>query len=212
VRFPAQFVGISRQSALVYGLFLAVSAGIVANALFLQPRQHPASLLPSEEEPRRLDLPDALVLSVQAALKEAGYYEGPLDGMLGPQTESAILKFEADAGRARTGEVTADFLAAIRSTAPPDTETTSGFEPAATATSAPQVTAELPLSDSRVAAVQAALSRSAYGPLRADGVFGPQTRDAIIRFQQDRGLAITGEISDSLIIELRALGALESDR
>ena len=60
-----------------------------------------------------------------------------------------------------------------------------------------------------VAAVQRALARAAYGPIRTDGVFGPQTREAIARFQADHGLSATGEISDALLLELRAAGALE---
>jgi peptidoglycan hydrolase-like protein with peptidoglycan-binding domain len=60
-----------------------------------------------------------------------------------------------------------------------------------------------------VAAVQRALAISAYGPLREDGILGPDTREAIIRFERDRGLPPTGEVSDRLIMELRAAGALE---
>jgi hypothetical protein len=64
--------------------------------------------------------------------------------------------------------------------------------------------------DPRVAAVQNALAKAAYGQLKADGYFGPQTRDAILRFQQDHGLPATGEISDALMVELRAVGALDA--
>ena len=66
-------------------------------------------------------------------------------------------------------------------------------------------------SDAQVAAIQRALSIAAYGPLVADGVFGAATRDAIVRFQKDRGLPETGEISDTLVVELRAAGALTDE-
>jgi peptidoglycan hydrolase-like protein with peptidoglycan-binding domain len=56
--------------------------------------------------------------------------------------------------------------------------------------------------------VQNALAVAAYGPLSTDGVIGPETRDAIKRFQRDHNLPVTGEISDSLVIELRATGAM----
>ena len=65
--------------------------------------------------------------------------------------------------------------------------------------------------DKQVAAVQDALAKAAYGPVRADGVFGRQTRDAIVRFQQDHGLPVTGDISDALVVELRAVGALDGE-
>ena len=59
--------------------------------------------------------------------------------------------------------------------------------------------------------MQHALAISAYGPLRMDGFLGPQTHDAIRRFQQDHGLQPTGEITDALIVELRAAGALTDE-
>jgi hypothetical protein len=63
--------------------------------------------------------------------------------------------------------------------------------------------------DPGVLAVQQALSRAAYGPLQVDGVMGGQTREAIAAFQRDHDLPATGEITDSLIVELRAVGALD---
>jgi peptidoglycan hydrolase-like protein with peptidoglycan-binding domain len=56
--------------------------------------------------------------------------------------------------------------------------------------------------------VQAALSRAAYGPLNVDGRPGPQTRDAIMRFQLDEGLPVTGKLDDALVKKLKAVGAL----
>lgn len=40
--------------------------------------------------------------------------------------------------------------------------------------------------------LQLALNRAGYGPLETDGIFGPATRSALIRFQRDRGLAADG--------------------
>jgi len=71
------------------------------------------------------------------------------------------------------------------------------------------VASEPAASDPLVAAVQNALAVSAYGPITADGVVGPQTREAIMRFQRDHGLPETGEINDGLVVELRAAGALQ---
>jgi peptidoglycan hydrolase-like protein with peptidoglycan-binding domain len=65
--------------------------------------------------------------------------------------------------------------------------------------------------DANVAAVQEALGRAAYGALPTDGQVGTATREAVARFQADHGLAVTGEITDALVVELRALGMLPED-
>ena len=41
---------------------------------------------------------------LQNRLKQAGYYDGPIDGVAGPMTASAIRRFQADANVAATGE------------------------------------------------------------------------------------------------------------
>jgi len=51
--------------------------------------------------------------------------------------------------------------------------------------------------------VQSALTRRGYEVGGIDGVYGQQTRNALIRFQTDAGLRVTGEINDAT---LRALG------
>ena len=131
MRFAAITAQLRRPAALAGALFFALGAGIVANALFLQPRPHPAPLV----------------------------------------------------------------------------HTRADSEPASA--NVPEIAAAEP--DERVAVVQDALARSAYGPLTADGVFGPQTRDAILRFQRDHGLPLTGAISDALVVELRAAGAIDTE-
>ncbi len=206
---------------------LAVTGGIAANALFLQPRPHPAPLVATREanwegERETQDTQrDEVVAAVQAALQRSGYYSGPIDGMAGPLTGAAILAFEEAAGRPRTGEASEELLAALEAAKASDTaslselvsRTAEAFQApeASRASGAAEVSAalEAPEPDDRVAAIQHALAIAAYGPLQADGIPGPQTREAIIRFQRDHGLPPTGEISDQLIVELRAAGALQ---
>lgn len=67
--------------------------------------------------------------------------------------------------------------------------------------------AEVPVS-ARSLAVQRALARLGYGPLKVDGVAGSETRLAIQRFQRDRKLAPDGEMSDRLLRELSAVSGL----
>jgi hypothetical protein len=51
------------------------------------------------------DVDYATRLAVQEALAEAGYYNGPLDGIIGPGTRSAISRYQADAGLIVTGMI-----------------------------------------------------------------------------------------------------------
>jgi peptidoglycan hydrolase-like protein with peptidoglycan-binding domain len=193
-----------RPTALISGSFLAITAAIVANAAFLQSGRHPAPLFDTRHAPEPPAQRDARVEAVQAALRDVGYYAGPLDGIAGEQTKAAIAAYERKLGWAPTGAASRDLLTAIKADAlappaSPEAITMGSIAPPAAAP------------DKQVAAVQNALAKAAYGPVRADGVFGRQTRDAIVRFQQDHGLPITGEISDALIVELRAAGALDDE-
>ena len=199
---------VKRPPVLVGSGFAVVAAAIVANALLLQSAPHPAPFFTTRavESPRAA--PDPLVRSIQSALSHAGYYTGPVDGVAGPQTTSAIGAFERDSGRLVTGQADAELLAALQSRRTAAVTPSSPAAPAAPAR--PGVNAVVP-ADPKIAAVQDALAKAAYGPLLADGVLGAQTRDAIERFQRDHGLPPTGEISDTLILELRAAGALAGD-
>jgi len=49
--------------------------------------------------------PDQVVVNVQAQLQADGYYDGPVDGQLGPMTRQAIADFQADRGLAVTAAV-----------------------------------------------------------------------------------------------------------
>lgn len=204
-----------RQTQVTLG-FIAVAAGIAVNALFLQPRQHPAPFFNYPEEQARAANPDEIVRAVQDELKQIGFYSGPLDGLSGPQTQASIAAFERQAGRPETGQASVDLLVEIRTAGqqaiPPAQVLTRSPDTAAPTPqpAAPQDTAAgVPSDDPRVALVQQALARAAYGPLDADGRIGPDTRAAIMQFQRDHNISPTGEISDSLIVELRASGALD---
>ena len=48
--------------------------------------------------------------------------------------------------------------------------------------------------DSSVSAVQSALSREGFYSGAVDGTLGPETRNALRRYQRDRGLAVTGRV------------------
>jgi Putative peptidoglycan binding domain len=49
--------------------------------------------------------PDQVLVNVQVALQQQGYYAGSIDGVLGPQTRGALAAFQADNGLAVTSAV-----------------------------------------------------------------------------------------------------------
>jgi hypothetical protein len=49
--------------------------------------------------------PDQVVVNVQVQLQNDGYYSGPIDGVLGPETRYALAAFQADHGLAVTSAV-----------------------------------------------------------------------------------------------------------
>jgi peptidoglycan hydrolase-like protein with peptidoglycan-binding domain len=188
-----------RLPSMAGSAFFLIGLAIVGNALFMQPARHPAPLFDEPIPAATQVRPDELVRAVQAALIDAGYYSGAADGLAGPKTEAAIRAFEAASGRIETGQATAELLVAILSVED---------EGSQAADAAPVAEPPAAEPDPQVAAIQRALADAAYGPLATDGVYGAATRNAIMRFQKDRGLEMTGEISDTLVVELRAAGAL----
>ena len=57
----------------------------------------------------------------------------------------------------------------------------------------------------RIAAVQRALSDYGYGQIKPSGILDDATSTAIEKFQRERKLPVTGEVSDRLIGELAAM-------
>ncbi|WP_221930957.1 peptidoglycan-binding protein [Telmatospirillum sp. J64-1] len=54
-----------------------------------------------------------MVSQVQAQLQQQGYNVGPIDGIWGPQTRSALMQFQADRGLPVTGQLEPQTLASI---------------------------------------------------------------------------------------------------
>ena len=57
----------------------------------------------------------------------------------------------------------------------------------------------------RVAAVQRALTEYGYGQLKPSGTIGPDTQAAIQKFERERKLPATGQVSERLVRELTAV-------
>ncbi len=57
--------------------------------------------------------PDQVTVNVQEQLAAAGYYDGPIDGILGPMTREAIAAYQADNGLAITSAIDEPTLATL---------------------------------------------------------------------------------------------------
>jgi peptidoglycan hydrolase-like protein with peptidoglycan-binding domain len=167
--------------------------------------------------------PASVNRAVQRELARLGMYTGAIDGMLGPQTRSAIATWQRAAGMPPTGEATSELLDTMRkplarapAASPSATAPASG--PSADDVAAAQRRAA-ELEQEQAAArqaeqlrkVQVALDEIGYGPLTADGLLGDPTIDALRRFQLDNGLAPNGELSDGIIERLVAIGAMKAE-
>ncbi|MBA1156722.1 peptidoglycan-binding domain-containing protein [Microvirga mediterraneensis] len=60
------------------------------------------------------------------------------------------------------------------------------------------------LSKEEIGFAQQALTALGFGPLKADGVFGPGTRRSIEAFQQARGLPVTGKLEGATLRALQS--------
>jgi hypothetical protein len=57
--------------------------------------------------------PDQVTVNVQEQLAAAGYYDGPIDGILGPMTREAIAAYQADNGLVVTSAIDEPTLATM---------------------------------------------------------------------------------------------------
>jgi peptidoglycan hydrolase-like protein with peptidoglycan-binding domain len=139
---------------------------------------------------------DPVVEDVQRQLLAAGYYKGEIDGIAGRRTREAIAAYQHATGLKVTGEPTDGLAEHIRFTR--EIAEASLF----TGTVEPDAGAE---TRAEIRRVQTGLAELAYRPGAITGDLTEATRQAIRRFERDRGLAETGEISDRLMSELQKL-------
>lgn len=146
---------------------------------------------------------DATIESVQRELAASGLYSGQVDGVSGRRTKLAIIAYQRANGLDETGQASADLIEHIRYTrqineAVNMTDAGVAQPRAATSTAKPVDT---------VTRVQVGLAELGYEPGAINGQLGQQTRNAILKFERDRGIAPTGDISATLIAELDKMSA-----
>jgi len=205
-RHPREFVGIVMATAAAFAIFI--------NALFLQRGPHPAPIfstrapvtdaapvaLPRPAEPATAARSQAQIVDdIQRELRRKGFYDGAVDGIWGAKTDMAARDFVQAAGLKLSAEANENLLHAIvtsnaraqtgRAAAPPRNDPI----------------AALIAPTKPVLAIQRALADFGYGQIKPTGVYDPETKAAIEKFERDRRLPVTGLISDRLVRELSAM-------
>jgi len=193
---------------------------IVLNALFLQKGPHPAPIFATKPllqhdvvvaPPVRANPPNAagdsgmqvriqLIVNIQRELARKGFYDGPADGIWGAKTDIAVRDFVQTAGVKISAEASDGLLRAITASNAKAPNTS-----AVTDTPSTDPIAKLIAPSKRVTAVQRALSDFGYGQIKPTGVFDPDTRAAIEKFERDHKLPVTGQLSDRVVRELAAM-------
>jgi peptidoglycan hydrolase-like protein with peptidoglycan-binding domain len=141
-----------------------------------------------------------VVMDIQNALKQRGYYDGALDGIWGAKTDAAARDFVQAAGLKIDVTPGEGLLKAL---------STASAKPAA-APAVPQQAPGDPIAavlapSKRVLAIQRALSDFGYGQIKPTGVYDEDTRTAIEKFERDRRLPVDGRISEDFVRDLAAM-------
>ena len=170
--------------------FVAVSA-IITNAVFLQAGPHPAPMFGSAAAPTTTvvtnPLPRPRPIEADAAPSEPRLAEPRL-------AEPRLIEPRASDPLANLVKATTAAPLSSSPLAPPPS-------PAIVRPPAPIPTIQV-TGSRRVAAVQRALTEYGYGQLKPTGAIGPDTQAAIQKFERERKMPVTGQMSDRLVHEL----------
>ena len=179
--------------------FAAVSA-IIGNAIFLQAGHHPSPMFGSSVT---VPMPAPSMANLLPKPR-------PADAMLRPnetKLDSRLLDAKPVDSKSDSKPVeraAADPMAGLvkSTTTSPSASTAVARPPAPVPNAARDPLGDLIVSSRRVAAVQRALTEYGYGQLKPTGTAGSDTQAAIQRFERERKLPVTGQISDRVVKEL----------
>jgi putative peptidoglycan binding protein len=187
---------------MVAGLLAFTAAGaIIANALFLQHGPHPAPMFGSV-----VHLPPAGPSIANLLLPRPRPAEAdmtPAEPRLAETRPSELRLSDVRSAEPKSGDALGNLVKA--------TTVSPSSSVVATAPSAivPRPPAPVPpvqvTGSRRVAAVQRVLTEYGYGQLRANGTIGADTQAAIQKFERERKLPVTGQVSDRVVRELTAM-------
>ena len=209
-----------RPGMVLSGALVTAAIGTFSwNVLVTQPNRHPAPLFasakpvasPVVEPPRRIELaptplpvprPESTGTINRSPGETQGRQSGPTDPI------GALLKSDQAARVTAVQKPTVDAKpkADPASKADPSskTEAKTGTDKAKDDRTA----ADTKPSKERVAAAQKALVKLGYGPISADGIMGPTTREALERFEKDRKMPVTGSLGSKTLRQLASRSSM----
>jgi hypothetical protein len=201
---PARVLLTHPREAIAGVILLAAATAITVNALGLQKGRHPAPLFADSRVEQR----------AQAPLPPARPIQSQAQPQPQPQSQPAPASVAPAAAPARPVKPSTSPIAelirtseapvrpaAVTADAKPSRDGIGDLIRAGEAGPRPPANVGDP---GRVAAAQRALIKLGYGPLKADGVMGVGTRQALERFEKDRRLPVTGELASRTLRDLTA--------
>ena len=139
-----------------------------------------------------------VIAEIQRELTRRGYYDGTADGIWGAKTDAGARDFGQAAGVKVDPNAPEELLRAMTASKLP------AVAPVPPPARRDQI-AELLAPSPRVVAIQRALSDFGYGQIKPTGNLDAATRAAIEKFERDRRMPVTGQISDRFVRELSAM-------
>jgi peptidoglycan hydrolase-like protein with peptidoglycan-binding domain len=146
-------------------------AAAAASAKF---ESHDEVVKPSKLEIESLSQDE--IRRIQAKLKASGFDPGPIDGILGPKTKSALLQLQS---------ACSVFLGVTESSKVED----SGLKPLTGLTVLLSEPTRQTFSKEEIQQFQMRLKQSRFDPGPLDGIFGPKTKAAMLRARSGCSLA-----------------------
>jgi hypothetical protein len=193
----------SPKDMLAGALAVAAIGAILINGLFLQAGRHPSpmfgSVVTMPPPSAAVVLPRPRPVELAARSAEPSLFEPkPIEIRSAEPKSSEPKASEPKAPDPKTGDPMTSLVA--KSTAAPVI---------ATPANVMRPPAPIPMAQNagarRVAAVQRALTEYGYGQLKPTGAIGADTQAAITKFERDRKIPVTGQMSDRLVRELTAM-------
>ena len=180
-------------------LAAAAICAILANALFLQAGRHPSPMFGSVVT---LPAPQAAVLSPLPRPRPVELASEPPEirpvEVRGADPKHVEIRSADPRGDSKNPDPLANLV--VKSTGAPTAAPANVARPPAPIPATAQSAGAR-----RVASVQRALTQYGYGQLKPTGAVGSDTQAAISKFERDRKLPVTGQMSDRLVKELTAM-------
>jgi hypothetical protein len=176
-------------------LAFAVVSAIVANALFLQAGRHPSPMFGSV-----------------VAMPAAALAPSPLPRPRPVEADASVAEPKAaepkpveKPAEPKAADPLGNLVKATSAAPAPPAAPSSVLRPPAPIPASSRNDAVASSGLRRVAAVQRALTEYGYGQLKPTGTVGSDTQAAIQKFERERKLPVTGQMSDRLVRELAAV-------